>query len=179
MTGIIDEIVEMFDKYGNKKFGEAVSLREHMLQTAFLAEQDAASQPLIAASLLHDIGYFIIYDKQIEQILEPKHERIGADYLSQYFYEEITGPIRFHILAKRYKCANNPEYVKNLSSESLNTLEQQGGPLSEYDRKNFEYHLHFASSVRLRLWDDKAKIPGIETPNLEHFIPCLKAGLIR
>jgi len=176
MTDVINDIVEMFDKFGNQRYGEEVSLRDHMLQTALLAEQNATSKSLIAAALLHDIGHFIIDN---EENMDGVHEQIGADYLSQYFNEEVTGPIRFHVRAKRYICANNPDYLKDLSSASKISLQQQGGPLSEYDKISFENHVHFVGSVRLRLWDEKAKVPGLKTPDLEHFIPYLKIGLIK
>jgi len=173
MTDVIDDIFEMFDKYGHNNYNEEVSMQEHMLQTALLAQQTPVGNSLIVAALLHDIGHFIL-DGQ-----DGSHEDAGADFLSQYFYEEVTGPIRFHVRAKRYKCAKHQEYVKNLSPESIKSLEQQGGPLTDYDMHNFEYHVHFVGSVRLRTWDDKAKVPGPETPDLEHFVPYLKIGLIK
>jgi len=175
MTDIIEGILELFEKYGHNSYGEEITIQEHMLQTALLAQQEGVGKPLIAAALLHDIGHLII-DKEN---LNGSHEEIGADFLSQYFYEDITGPIRFHVRAKRYKCAKDPEYVKNFSPESIKSLEQQGGPLSEYDMRNFEYHFHFVGSVRLRNWDDKAKVPGVETLKLEEYIPCLKLGMIK
>ena len=32
-------------------------------------------------------------------------------------------------------------------------------------------------AVRVRRWDDLGKVQGLETPNLDHFRPCLEACL--
>ena len=40
-------------------FGEPVTQLEHALQTAALAEQASASEALVVAALLHDIGHLL------------------------------------------------------------------------------------------------------------------------
>src|SRR6185437_4187777 len=60
MTALVDEIFEVFREYGSGAYlGEPVSMTEHMLQSAYAAEQDGAPPRLVAAALLHDYGHFI------------------------------------------------------------------------------------------------------------------------
>ncbi len=58
-TDIIDRIADIFERRGAEAYlGERVTMAEHMLQTATLAQAEGASDALIAAALLHDIGHF-------------------------------------------------------------------------------------------------------------------------
>ena len=58
---ILDEIFETFETDGHGDYdGEAVSIYEHLLQAAYLAEKDNAEDNLIAAALLHDYGDLIL-----------------------------------------------------------------------------------------------------------------------
>ena len=85
-------------QYGN----EDVNQLEHALQCAELAEQKEFSNELITAALLHDIGH-LLYDGKdpIFKGVDGHHEILGADYLSEYFGEEVTRPIGAHVDSKR------------------------------------------------------------------------------
>jgi predicted HD phosphohydrolase len=53
-------IADAFASEGAQDYlGEPVTQAAHMLQAAALAERDGASDALIAAALLHDVGHFI------------------------------------------------------------------------------------------------------------------------
>ena len=62
MAAIIDDIFDLFARHGAEGYGEDLSLAQHMLQAAALAEAVAAPPPVVAAALLHDIGYFLQAD---------------------------------------------------------------------------------------------------------------------
>ena len=84
-------------QYGN----EDVTQLEHTLQCAELAEQHNLPGPTIAAALLHDIGHLLYEDKDpIHEGKDGRHENLGADYLSQYFDNDVTHPIRAHVDSK-------------------------------------------------------------------------------
>jgi len=52
----IDRLEELFQRRGAEAYlGEPVTISQHMLQCAALAQVDGASEPLVAAALLHDI----------------------------------------------------------------------------------------------------------------------------
>ena len=55
--GIVEFIADIFERRGAESYlGEPVTVSEHMLQSAWLAEQENAEDELVAAALLHDIG---------------------------------------------------------------------------------------------------------------------------
>lgn len=170
----VSEIVETLRTMGEAQYGrEAVSQLQHALQCADLAEQNGATSALIAASLLHDMGHLV--DKKFDvgqnKNIDRQHETIGAAYLSSLFSSDVTEPIRLHVAAKRYLCAIDAGYFDDLSPASVRSLELQGGIFSDADAKAFIYQPFAEDAVRVRRWDDLAKVPDRETPPLEHFIP--------
>jgi predicted HD phosphohydrolase len=82
-----------------------------------------------------------------------------------------------HVPAKRCLCAVEPSYFDTLSPSSVQSLALQGGPLTDDDVAAFEQHDHWEDAVRLRRYDDMGKIPGIATPDLEHYRSHMMAGL--
>src|ERR1700704_1154228 len=133
MTGLIDEIFRVFREYGSEEYlGERVSMTEHMLQSAYAAEQDGAPPQLIAAALLHDYGHFIheFPSDAAEHGIDTQHEEVAHAFLSEHFGPEIAEPIRMHVAAKRYLCATDPSYLDELSAASVYSLNLQGGPYS-------------------------------------------------
>jgi [1-hydroxy-2-(trimethylamino)ethyl]phosphonate dioxygenase len=176
---IIDQIFVAFRERGHRSYGEAVTEAEHMLQSATFAEQSGCDPTLIAAALLHDFGHLLheLGEDIADQGIDSVHEQIGADYLQQYFVPAVTEPGRLHVAAKRYLCAVDPEYFATLSPASVQSLALQGGPMSANEVRAFEASPHLAAAVQLRRFDDLGKVPGMETPPLEHFRPYLEAGL--
>lgn len=58
-SNIVAFLGDIFMRRGAESYlGEAVSLAEHMLQGAWLAEQEKAPDELVLAALLHDIGHY-------------------------------------------------------------------------------------------------------------------------
>jgi [1-hydroxy-2-(trimethylamino)ethyl]phosphonate dioxygenase len=81
----------------------------------------------------------------------------------------VTEPIRLHVAAKRYLCTVDPPYFNTLSQPSIVSLNLQGGPMTAAEVVQFEQHPCYEAAVRLRHWDDEAKIPSHATPPLGHF----------
>src|SRR5262249_40965962 len=156
---------------------EPVSLTEHMLQTAYAAENDGAGPELVAAAVLHDFGHLVhdLADDSAEHGVDTVHEDVGARFLDEHFPPSVTEPIRLHVASKRYVCAVDPEYLEELSPASLHSLELQGGPFSEDEVAEFRRGAHFEAAVQLRRYDDIAKIAGLATPDLEHYRPVLES----
>ena len=98
-------------------FGEPVTQLAHALQTAALAERAGASDALVVAALLHDIGHLLGED-QAPSDHDGHHEEIGDEWLQKYFGPAVTEPIRLHVAAKRYLCAVDPGYGASLSQAS-------------------------------------------------------------
>ena len=71
----------------------------------------------------------------------------------------MSAPARLHVEAKRYLCAVEPDYGRNLSPASLHTLALQGGPMDTTQIREFESQPQASDAVMLRRWDDAAKVP--------------------
>ena len=176
---IVDQILELFEARGAAAYlGEPVSQTEHALQAAHLAVQQGASDALIAAALLHDIGHLLGPDDDVaERGIDAVHEDRGCSWLAPHFGPEVTEPIRLHVLAKRYLCGVDPEYRALLSPASIRSLELQGGALTTDEAEAFQRHPHATGAICLRRWDDRAKIPHLDIPGLRHYaaiLPTLK-----
>ncbi len=175
----IDELFRTFRERGHGAYlGEPVSIVEHSLQTAHLAEQDGAHPTLVAAALLHDYGHLIhdLPEDSAEHGVDTAHEDVAHAFLARHFGPEVVEPIRLHVAAKRYLCAVDPLYLSELSPASLLSLELQGGPYGEQEVAEFERSPHAEDAVRLRRYDDAGKVSGAATPDLEHFRPALEAA---
>lgn len=127
---VIETIRELFAQRGNSQYGhEAVSQLEHALQAAALAEADRASDALITASLLHDVGHLLhdLPDDAPDRGIDDRHEELAAVWLMDHFGEAVSEPARLHVAAKRYLCATSDGYRQHLSPPSQLSLQLQGG----------------------------------------------------
>ena len=159
-------------QYGN----ENVTQLEHALQCAELTEQRNYSKEMITAALLHDIGH-LLYDGEdpIHDGVDGKHENLGADYLSQYFGEEVILPIRAHVDSKRYLASVEEDYYDLLSEASKISLKAQGGVFTKEEAEEFINKPLMKQAVELRRFDDQAKILNKKTPDLNHYKPYVEA----
>ncbi len=174
---IVDFIADIFNRRGAESYlGEEVTMAEHMLQGAYLAEQAGAPDEMIAGALLHDIGHYTneFGDDYIDRGVDNLHEESGAMVLREFFPEAVTDCIRYHVAAKRYLCATDPEYFARLSPASIKTLELQGGPMSEAEASEFAANPNLKAILQVRLWDDDGKVKGLKTPPFEHYAPLLQ-----
>jgi phosphonate degradation associated HDIG domain protein len=187
MSAVSDEdavaaVLRLFRERGDAAYvGEAVSQTEHALQTALLAERAGAGSALVAAALLHDVGHLLHGRGEdcAEHGIDAHHEGLGARWLARHFGADVTEPVRLHVAAKRYLCAAEPGYLDALSPASLLSLRLQGGPFSPEEARRFRAGPHAEAALALRRWDEEAKVPGLATPDLEHFRPHLEAARVR
>jgi len=108
----------------------------------------------------------------MEELGTSNHETLG-----RYFLDALKLPgktcllVDYHVKAKRYLCWKNPSYYKKLSDASKGTLRMQGGPMEEDEARKFEADPLFESSIKMRTWDEKAKIvkPDFKVPELETY----------
>jgi phosphonate degradation associated HDIG domain protein len=173
----IPEIRGLFEAKGGRMYdGEPVTVLEHSLQTAALAEREGASPALVAASLLHDLGH-LLNDKgenPTARGVDDLHQYFALPFLRGSFPDEVLEPIRLHVDAKRFLCRDRPAYYDNLSLDSKRSLELQGGIYSPDDAGRFATQPFAADAVKLRIWDDLAKVEGGATPDLAHFEAVLR-----
>jgi len=176
-TNIVDFIGSIFEKRGDEEYlGEPVTMGQHMLQGATMAEKSRESDEIIIGTLLHDIGHFTseFGTFSMEDTEDRYHEDAGAAVLEQFFPKVITDCCRHHVAAKRYLCATDPEYFQKLSTASIHSLNLQGGPMSEAELKDFEKNPNLKKILKVRLYDDAGKIPDMITPSFWHFAPLVQ-----
>ena len=175
----VDEVLELLGRMGNALyFGEPVSQTEHALQTAWLAEQAGAAPDLVAAALLHDIGHLLVSDDEPPDTTsgDPGHAEAAAAFLARGFVESVVETVRLHVPAKRYLCTVEPGYPSHLTPASQVSLGHQGGLMTPAAAAAFVAHPQAGDALALRRWDEMARVPGLATPSLAHFRPCLEAA---
>lgn len=178
----VKNIVQLFHERGHSEYGgEAVTQLQHALQCAALAESEQASSSLITAALLHDVGHLVhaLSEDAPDQGVDDVHEELGQRYLRKIFGEDVTEPVRLHVAAKRYLCAVDAEYQQQLSGPSVLSLQLQGGPMSGAEVGEFRESPWAKAAVRLRRWDDRAKISGLQTPDIQHYVAHLHAAAFK
>jgi len=177
---IVEEILAAFAACGHMDYGESISMQEHMLQAACIAEQKGEDDAVIVATLLHDYGHLVcnMPNNTFLDGVNNYHEEAGARALEKWFGKDIVGAVRLHVDAKRYLCAATPSYMDKLSDASITTLEVQGGPMNEEEMAAFREKSGHKLALKVRVYDDMGKYPHMERPELEHYVPMLKSALI-
>ncbi|CAJ0696635.1 2-amino-1-hydroxyethylphosphonate dioxygenase (glycine-forming) [Ralstonia edaphis] len=169
----LDDIRTLFDRHGNLAYsGEPVTQREHALQTAALAEAAGASDALITAALLHDLGHLLNLQGETPTAhgIDDQHQYFALPFLRATFPDAVLEPIRLHVDAKRCLCAMDAHYYARLSADSVRSLALQGGVFSAQEAEAFMRRPYAADALQLRRWDDLAKVAGQRTPDLAHFL---------
>ena len=176
---IVDEIINKYQNNNSLYIGEKVTMTEHMIQTAMLAEENHSPESLICACLLHDYGHFIIEDPDhlVSKSINGKHEDIGFNFLNNYFKPEVVEPIKLHVQAKRYLCREK-SYWNALSNASKVSLKLQGDVMSNDEAKKFESLKFHNSAILLRKYDDEGKIPNTKMKKIEEYRDLISSQLI-
>ena len=176
---ILDKIISNFKNNKSLYIGEKITISEHMIQSAMLAEKAKSNDALVCSCLLHDYGHFIIEnpDELVKNDKDGNHERIGYEYLKKFFKKEIVEPIRYHVLAKRY-LARNKKYFNFLSEASKISLKLQGGILNDKESKEFKKKEYFKNSILVRKFDESAKQTNIKMKSIDSYKSLLKSKLI-
>ena len=176
----IATIVALIGGKGERQYGlSAVNQRAHALQAAYLAEQAGCDSASIVAALVHDIGHMVhdLGEDPAANGIDDRHEDLGADWLEGRFGPAVTEPVRLHVAAKRYLCGKEADYFARLSPDSVRSLALQGGPMSSDEIAAFEARPHSVAAVQLRRFDENAKIKGLEVPDVQHYLPHIRASL--
>jgi len=171
---IADEIYGLYKSYGGEEYaGEKVTQLEHMVQAAQLAEEEGYDEEVILAAFLHDVGHISEAangDNEMDGYGIKDHEAIGAEFLREKgFSKKVARLVESHVEAKRYLTVREPGYYDQLSDASRRTLEYQGGPMTEEEAAAFEQYPLFGLIVKMRKWDEQAKIEHKPLPDLERY----------
>ena len=176
---IVDQIISSYLNNKSLYIGEAITITDHMIQTAMLAEKNNCSNNLICSSLLHDYGHFILEnpDNLVNEGKDGKHEDVGYKFLKKYFIKDVVGPIKYHVKAKRY-LVRDKKYYHMLSEASKISLKLQGGIMDDKEAKEFEVNEFFEDSIKLRKFDEGAKKANLKIKSISEYKNLLSSKLI-
>jgi phosphonate degradation associated HDIG domain protein len=162
MLSTVDSIIHLYVAEGGAHYGgEAVTQLEHALQCAQLARRAGSGDELVAAAFLHDIGHLVAPQPHfIAGAIDDLHQYVPLPSLRPMFGTAVLEPIRLHVDAKRYLCFKEAGYWHRLSPASKHDLDLQGGPLTAGESSAFLGQRFAREAIRLRHWDDEAKVPG-------------------
>lgn len=172
----LPRIASLFLDHGSAYYGgEAISQTEHALQCARLAEAAGETDAVITAALLHDLGHLMLAESLTTDM---RHQDAAAQALAPLFGDDVVEPVRLHVAAKRYLCAVDSAYFNSLSPASVHSLALQGGPFDAAQARAFGAGEHAGAAVRLRRYDDLAKVVGQATPPLSHYLDIAERCLL-
>tara|TARA_Y100000389_G_scaffold159564_1_gene161443 strand:+ start:1699 stop:2235 length:537 start_codon:yes stop_codon:yes gene_type:complete len=176
---VVKKIISNFINSKSLYIGEKVTMSQHMIQTAMLAEKAKCNDDLVCSCLLHDYGHFILEDPDelVKLSVDGQHENIGYEYLKSFFKKEIVEPIKYHVLAKRY-LAREKNYFDLLSEASKTSLKLQGGALNQDESIKFEAQEYFKSSILLRKFDEAAKKTDVKMKSIHDYQKLLTSKII-
>ena len=165
----VEDLVDLYDRFGQEHYDEDISQLAHAEQTAALAVREGASDAVVAAALLHDVGHLIY----LAHGVSGPHERTGIEYLAGLFSSDVLEPILGHVEAKRALCALDDGYYDALSTGSKRSLERQGGPMAPADAEIFAAAK--PGAVALRRWDDLGKVDGLDVQPFAAYLELLSS----
>lgn len=152
----VDELEAVFLSLRGIWDEEAVDELDHALQAGYLARADHADDELILACAVHDIGHSPLLGPADEH----RHDAVARQWLTPRFGERVGWLAGSHVAAKRYLALTDSGYAAHLSATSLDSLANQGG--AGVDGR-WHGHAWWPDALRLRRFDDGAKVPGAKT----------------
>lgn len=169
----VDGLFALYEAHGGDDYlGEPVSQLEHMWQAAARAEAEGCEDEVVLAAFFHDLGHLCAHGTggpSMAGFGAVDHERLGADYLrARGFSARLAALVESHVLAKRYLTYKHPEYLRRLSPASRATLAFQGSVMSAAEAAEFEQNPDAGLIVRMREWDDQAKVAHRPVGSLDH-----------
>lgn len=174
---IVAFLEDIFERRGGEEYlGEPVTMAEHMLQGATIAEQNGQPEIIIVSALLHDVGHFTSEFGMfsMDDTEDRFHEDAGAEILQNFFPTLVTDCVRYHVAAKRYLCATRPTYFDRLSEASVHSLNLQGGPMNDTEVEEFERNPNLKEIIAVRFLDEAGKHADMQTPSFSHFAPMVQ-----
>ena len=176
-NNVVAFLQDIFDRRGGEEYlGEPVTMAQHMLQSAHLAELANESEVTIVAALLHDIGHFTseFGTFSMTDTEDRFHEEAGAEVLKPFFPSLVIDCVYHHVSAKRYLCAIDSGYFQQLSDASVHSLHLQGGPMTPLEVQSFEQQENLKDIVKIRQFDDAAKVANLETNSFADYAPMVQ-----
>ena len=127
--------------------GYKINRLEHSLQTATRALRENASDEMIVAALLHDIG---------DELAPNNHSEFAAAILKPYVSEKTAWIVEKHGIFQMYYYAHHLGKNKN-------------------EREKFKGHKYYRDTINFcERWDQKSFDPNFKSLKLKDFAPYVK-----
>lgn len=142
-----DRIINYLQKYDQTLEGYKVSRLEHSLQAATRALKDSASDEMIVATLLHDIG---------DDLAPANHAEFAASILRPYVSEKTHWILKKHGEFQMYYYAHHIGADRN-------------------KRDQYKDHKFYNDCIKFcELWDQSSFDPNYKSLELKKFEPLIK-----
>jgi predicted HD phosphohydrolase len=151
---------------------DAVDDLDHALQSAARALDDGADDELVLAAAMHDLAHSALCDSPNRDC----HDVAAREWLTPRYGARVGWLAGAHVAAKRYLAATDPSYCATLSTTSVLSLQAQGGAAVDDEMR---CHPWWSDAVRLRRYDDAAKVPGAATVSVEDVLTVARRVLRR
>ena len=147
IEGTADRIIKFMSGLNDTLEGYKITRLEHSLQTATRALNDKASDEMVVAALLHDIG---------DELAPLNHSEYAAAVLKPYVSEKTSWIVEKHGEFQMYY------YVHHL-----------GGNRNQ--REKYKGHKYYQDTLDFcEKWDQKSFDPNFKSLTLKSFEPLIK-----
>ena len=147
INGTANRIIRFLSGLNSTLEGYKITRLEHSLQTATRALNDKASEEMIVAALLHDIG---------DGLAVFNHSQFAASILRPYVSEKVYWIVKHHGLFQNYYYAHHVGKDRNARDRYK-------------DSPYYQDTIDFCEK-----WDQASFDPNYESYSLEHFEPMVK-----
>lgn len=146
----VDEVLALVDELDEIVDG-GLDLRAQALHGAGLAMASGADDPLVVATLLHDVGRARYLARGAPGV---PHEEVGRRFTDARFGERAGWLVAQHEVAGRYLAAVDGDYLASLPRTARTAVRRHGGPLPTRRAAAFASHPWADDVVCLRRWVD-------------------------
>jgi predicted HD phosphohydrolase len=160
---LINDIDQLFGRHGDRPYDgrgtEPLTILQHALHCAQLAEWADADESLVAACVLHGTSQMLG-----DATGESSDDRALA-WLADGFGPEVLEPIRLQSAARRYLHATDADFRGTLASET---------PMSLAEQLEFDATPQSARALQLARLILQAQTPIERVPPLDYYLALLE-----
>ena len=147
IDGTADRVLKTMQGLTSRLAGYQINRLEHSLQTATRALKENASDEMIVAALLHDIG---------DELAPNNHAEFAAIILKPYVSEKTAWIVEKHGIFQMYYYAHHLGLNKN-------------------EREKYKGHKYYKDTIDFcENWDQKSFDPNFKSLTLKDFEPYVK-----
>ena len=147
IEGTADRLIKFMSELSNTLEGYQITRLEHSLQTATRALNDKASEEMIVATLLHDIG---------DELAPLNHSEYAGTVLKPYVSEKTHWIVEKHGEFQMYYYAHHLDGNRN-------------------QRDKYKGHKYYKATLDFcENWDQKSFDPNFKSLSLNEFEPFVK-----